>query len=194
MLVSSLVIVSPNLSYAQTDNSTAPVSTPVSNQTVVNQTSVNATSFADNGTNVGLQISSFVHNATAEFQVQKSETRKTMLECRDRIQAANPGDIGQIREDCKIQLNAIKQKYQQDRMKFQEFFKTYRESVLTFMKEAKGQHVEKIEMDKAFEHIKNKMKETDAAENVTLGHGKGMMATKDNTDCLNPSGKPTGRC
>lgn len=195
MLLTSIVILPSSLSYAETGNVTAtiPSIAPASNQTATNQTSVQPTISSDNNTNVGQQISSFVHNATAKFQQQKSETRKTMLECRDKIQAAAPSDIDKIRDDCKIQLTVIKQKYQQDRMKFHDLFKTYRESVLTFMKEAKGLQVEKAEMDKAFENVKNKMNESIGGGKM-LGHGKGLMATKNNTNCVNPAGKPTGYC
>jgi len=190
MLVAGIVIL-PGLSYAQTGNETT--QNPISNQTGTNQTSVQIPE--DNDTNAGQQVSSFVHNATAKFAQQKDETHAVIFECRDRIQAAASGDTSKIRDDCKIQLNAIKQKYQEDRMKFQELFKTYRSSVIVFMQDAKGMQVAKAEMDKAFENVKNKMNES-MGGGKGMGHGKGMMTTLNNTNanCLNPAGKPTGLC
>lgn len=186
MLLTSILIVPSSLSYAQTDNNATSIpAVPTPDQTGVNQTSVDTTGDKD-----AQQISDFVTKAGVDFQQQKTETRQVMLDCRDKLQTAAPGDLDKIRSDCKIQLDTIKQKYQDERKQFHDLMQKYRESVMTFTKQAKGLHVTKVEMDNALNNVKSKMRSMMSSGNMPGHVGQGFMATKNNTHCVNPPGGP----
>jgi hypothetical protein len=196
-----------------------------------NQNNTNATlsSSTVNDTKAAQGISDFVHQAVTNFAKQKTETRQAMLDCRDKIVASNPSNIDKILSDCKVQLDTITQKYQSDRKQYHDDMLKYRDSVMTFTRDAKGIKVEKAEMDKAFAEIITRMHQmmsggmfggtvvtttpgstnqtspydkltkavpTDRTHpmmpigNMTGMPGKGFMATKNNTKCVNPPGGP----
>ena len=173
----------------------------LSNKTDQNQPSSNATLSTNpvNDTKYALQISDTIHKSVAKFALQKSETRKVMLDCRDKIQASNPSNIDKVKSDCKLQLDAIKKKYQDDRTQYHELMQKYRESILVFTRDAKGIKVVKADLDNAYEQIISKMHKATSDDktlpmmpmgNMTGQVGMGLMATKNNTNCVNPPGGP----
>lgn len=155
MLLASAMIVPVGLSYAQSSNSTMSTQS-MSNQTGTNETmtqSTNATVSQTNDTQAAQQVSDFIHQAVADFKQQGDDTRKVMLDCRDRIQTAASGDISSIKNDCSIQLNAIKAKYQQERIQYHDLIKQYRQSVMVFLNDARGISVGKTTFDGAISQL-----------------------------------------
>jgi len=210
MFLASALILPVGVSYAQSNNVTTTSVTTMSNQTSTNQTMIQSTSMSNqtntinqttvsstnptvsqttvNDTKDVQQISDFVHQAVADFKKQGVETRQVMLDCRDKIQTASPGDVDKIRQDCMIQLNTIKAKYQDARSHFHDLVKQYRQSVMVFINDARGIQVSKAEMDKAFTQLGTMMR--GGVSGGMMGHvGKGLMA-KNNTHCVNPPGGP----
>lgn len=181
MLLASAMIVPVGLSYAQTSNST------VSDQTGTNQTMTKSTNdmVSQNDTQAAQQVSDFIHQAVTDFKQQGDDTRKVMLDCRDRIQTAAPGDISSIKNDCSIQLNAIKAKYQQERIQYHDYVKQYRQSVMVFLNDARGISVGKATFDNAISQLGTMMHGA-----MSHGMGVGHAATINNTHCVNPPGGP----
>ncbi len=194
MLLASAMIVPVGLSYAQGPTSV------ISDQTGMNDTlttsanatvsahatsQTNATVSQTNDTQAAQQVSDFIHQAVADFKQQGDDTRKVMLDCRDRIQTAAPGDISSIKNDCSIQLNAIKAKYQEERIQYHNYVKQYRESVMVFLNDARGISVGKVAYDNAVSKLGMMM-------HGETSHGPmmGKAATLNNTHCVNPPGGP----
>lgn len=182
MLLAGSLIVPTGLSYAQVSNST------ISDKTNMNDTlttSENTTASQTNDTSDAVKVSDFVHQAVADFKQQGDETRKVILDCRDRIQTAAPGDISSIKNDCSIQLNAIKAKYQEERIQYHDYVKQYRQSVMVFLSDARGLSVGKAAYDNAISQLGMMM-------HNNMSHGKvmGKAATLNNTRCVNPPGGP----
>ena len=203
MFLASALILPVGMSYAQTTNVTA--STPsvqtMSNQTSANQTmtvqpspssnqtmiqSTNTTVSQTNNTKDAQQVSDFIHQAVVDFKKQGDDTRQVIFDCRDKLQTATSGDANKVRQDCTTQLSAIKAKYQDERSHFHDLVKQYRQSVMVFLNDARGTiQVSKADLDKAVTQLGMMM------HPGTMGHGMtGLMATKNNTKCINPPGGP----
>lgn len=202
MFLASAMVLPVGLSYAE--NSTLTVTSPGfkttgqvpanqtaiplvnSSNTSVNQTmTVNATSPQNtNDTKAAQQISDFIHQAATDFKQQGMETRQAMLDCRDKLQNANPDQISNIKNVCTTNLSAIKVKYQDERNHYHDLIKQYRQSVMVFLNDARGNQMSKSIMDKEFEHLGMMMH----------SGGVGRATTVNNTNCVNPNGQPTGKC
>ena len=211
MILASILVIPVSTSYATSDNSSAFTTsgTPMSNQTntnmtmpasstpSVNQTTTNQTSQTiaqpsssiANNTQTAQQISDFVHQAVAHFKQQKDETHQVIFACRDQLQNASSTEIDKIHAGCTTQLSAIKAKYQDERNHLHDLIKQYRESMMVFLNDARGLTVDKASMDKAFAHLNSMMHMTIPSGGMP-GHVTGLMATKNNTRCVNPPGGP----
>ena len=211
MLLAGSMVVPTGLSYAQVSNSTmsdqtgmndtlttsenntmtvqnATTSTPaMTNQTQTNETmtSENSTGSQTNDTTDAVKVSDFIHQAVADFKQQGDETRKVIFDCRDRIQTAAAGDVDSIKNDCSIQLNAIKAKYQEERIQYQDYVKQYRQSVMVFLSDARGLSVGKAAFDNAISQLGMMMH-----NGMSNGKVMGKAATVNNTNCVNPPGGP----
>ena len=211
MLLAGSMVVPTGLSYAQVSNSTmsdqtgmndtlttsenntmtvqnATTSTPaMTNQTQTNETmtSENSTGSQTNDTTNAVKVSDFIHQAVADFKQQGDETRKVIFDCRDRIQTAAAGDVSSIKNDCSIQLNAIKAKYQEERIQYQDYIKQYRQSVMVFLSDARGLSVGKTTFDNAISQLGMMMHNS-----MSNGTMMGKAATLNNTHCVNPPGGP----
>lgn len=207
MFLTSALILPVGMSYAITANdtvganqtlSTNAIVTVSKNQTV-STTTVNQTSSPSpvsqnnvNDTSEAQKISAFIHQATADFKQQGVDTHKAMLDCRDNLQKASPADVSKVRADCTTQLSSIKAKYQDERKQFHDLVKQYRQSVMVFLMDARGATVDKSVMDKAITNLSMMM---NMPSGGMTGHVPGMMATTNNTNCVNASGGiPNGRC
>jgi hypothetical protein len=153
-----------------------------------NQIGVNPPSMND--TKAAQKISDFVHQAVIHFNQQKSETLTAMLDCRDKIQTSSPSDIDKIRAGCTTQLSAIKLKYQDERSHLHDLIKQYRQSVMVFLNDARGVKVSKTDMDKAFSDLITMMNVVSSTTGMTGHVVTGLMATTNNTHCVNPPGGP----
>ena len=205
MLLVGSMMVPTGLSYAQVSNSTmsdktsmndtmtASENSTMSNQNMTNQTGTNetmtqpenSTAPTANDTQDAIKVSDFIHQAVADFKQQGDDTRKVIFDCRDRLQTASAGDVSSIKNDCSIQLNAIKAKYQEERIQYHDLIKQYRQSVMVFLSDARGLSVGKTTFDNAISQLGMMMH--DAMSN---GKMTGQAATLNNTHCVNPPGGP----
>ncbi|MGI0088594.1 MAG: hypothetical protein ACREBI_11650 [Nitrosotalea sp.] len=125
--------------------------------------------------NIGLQISNFVHNATALFQQEKAENIQAIKECHQKMQNVTSENRTQVIDECHATMNTIREKYQDARKQFQELFKQFRENILVLRHDAEGQHVSDQDKQIAMKNINE-----DAAKhgmtgiNTALEHMKGI--------------------
>ena len=199
------MMVPTGLSYAQVSNSTMSDQTgmndtlttsensTMSTQNMTNQTGANetmtqpenSTAPTSNDTQDAVKVSDFIHQAVADFKQQGDDTRKVIFDCRDRLQTAAAGDVSSIKNDCSIQLNAIKAKYQEERIQYHDLIKQYRQSVMVFLSDARGLSVGKTTFDNAISQLGMMMHNA-----MSNGKMTGQAATLNNTHCVNPPGGP----
>ncbi len=86
--------------------------------------------FSDQTTNIGQQISSFVHQAIILFKQQKVEAIKTIKECHEMVKQASPENRKQVQQVCHAKIKAIKEQFQDERKEFQELFKQFRQNII----------------------------------------------------------------
>lgn len=128
-----------------------------------NQTSINATSLAATE-NMGMQISDFVHNATALFQQQRAETIQAIQDCHQKMKTATSENRTQIIDECHATMNAIREKYKDARNQFQDLFKEFRENIIVLRHDAEGLQVSDQDKEKAMKNI-----DEDAAKHGLTG-------------------------
>ncbi len=207
MILTSVMVLPVGLSYAAVSNGTMTNQTSTngtmmsSNSTsMMNQTmtmpSSNSTSMMNqtvtstppvpqtNDTQDAMQVSTFIHQAVADFAKQGDDTRKVIFDCRDQIQSAAATDIDSIKNGCATQLNAIKAQYQDERSHYHDLIKQYRQSVMVFLNDARGQSVPQATMTSAISQLAMMM------HPVSPGPVTGQAATINNTKCVNPPGGP----
>ena len=160
MILTSAMILPIGLSYASTGNMTNQTSSNStmmmsSNSTgMMNQTKTMTNSTTQsNNTQAAMQVSAFIHQAVTDFTQQGDDTRKVMLDCRDKVQAAAPSDIDKIKQDCSLQLNTITAKYQDERTQYHNYIKQYRQSAMVFLDDARGQSVSQATMNGAISQL-----------------------------------------
>lgn len=203
MIFASAMLLPVGMSYAQVSNGTASNQTDTngtmmmsSNQTgVMNQTMTmpsNSTGMNQtmtppvpqvNNTQGAMQVSTFIHKAVTDFKQQGDDTRQVIFDCRDKVQAAAPSDIDKIKQDCSLQLNTIKAKYQDERSQYNGLIKQYRASVMVFLSDARGESVSQTAMASAVAQLAMMM--TSMPSGVM-----GQAATTNNTHCVNVPGQP----
>ncbi len=155
--------------------------------------------------NIGLQISYFVHNATALFHQEKTENIQAIKACHQKMQNTTSENRTQIIDECHATMNTIREKYQDARMQFQELFKQFRKNIIVLRHQAEGSHVSEQDLSGAIRNINE-----DAAKHglggivIALGHLRGMgengrmgiervlmhVNETSNTNTVN-SGRPT---
>lgn len=207
MILTSVMVLPVGLSYAAVSNGTMTNQTSTngtmkmsSNSTSMNQTmTVHSSNYtgmmnqtvtqttpvpSTNNTKDAMAASVFIHQAVTDFAKQGDDTRKVIFDCRDQIQAAAPTDIDKIKNDCATQLNAIKAQYQDERSHYHDLIKQYRQSVMVFLNDARGQSVPQATMANAVSQLAMMM------HPVSPGPVTGHAATTNNTKCVNPPGGP----
>jgi len=174
------------MSSNQTGMMNQTMTIPPSNSTMMNQTqtTTNSTVPQSNDTQAAMQVSTFIHQAVADFTQQGDDTRKVMLDCVAKVQAAAPSDIDKIKQDCSLQLNTITAKYQDERSHYHDLIKQYRQSVMVFLNDARGQSVPRTTMDSAISQLAMMMHPAPAVTTPSYA------ATTNNTKCVNPPGGP----
>ncbi|MHB8546108.1 MAG: hypothetical protein ACYDAJ_05025 [Nitrosotalea sp.] len=187
-----------NATMIMHDNATMAMSTNATrtNATMTHSTT-NSTASQSNYTQSAQQVSDFIHSAVADFKQQGNETLKVILDCRDRVQTAAPGDVDSINRDCSIQLNAITAKYQDERNHYHDLIKQYRSSVMIFLDDARGLSVSPATLGNAITHLGMMMMHTAMSNSTMMMHTTmsnntvmGYTATRNNTHCVNPPGGP----
>jgi len=151
-----------------------------SNSTGMNQTMTPPVPQVNN--TQAMQVSTFIHQAVTDFKQQGDATRQVIFDCRDKI-AASPSDVDKIKQDCSLQLNTIKAKYQDERSQYNGLIKQYRASVMVFLSDARGQSVSQTTMANAVEQLAMMMTSMPSG---AMGHA----ATTNNTHCVNVPGQP----
>ncbi|MDE1841719.1 MAG: hypothetical protein KGI09_07545 [Thaumarchaeota archaeon] len=99
-----------------------------SNATSVNVTLPNGTTMTfgfSNGTNIGQQISSFIHPIRNGFKQQEAESKQAIKDCREQARQ-NPADRKNIMSQCKATLQEINQQFKGEHKQFQMDFKQLR--------------------------------------------------------------------
>jgi hypothetical protein len=161
---------------------------PLMNSTGMNQTMTSSTIVPNtNDTKAAQKVSDFIHQAISDFNQQGIETKQAIADCRDKLQSASPDQISGVRNGyCTTNLSAIKLKYQNERSQYADLIKNYRQSVMVIINDAHGLPVSKSTLGDALIQL-----------GMMIHSSSGMMgraATLNNTNCVNPSGLPTGRC
>ena len=106
-------------------------------------------------TNLGQEVSDFVHESRKSFEEQKSETKEVIAKCREDLAAANPSEREAIRDQCKSDLNDIGESYRSLRETYRETFLTFKENIKVLIAEAKGLPVGSGEIKAAISNIQS---------------------------------------
>lgn len=106
-----------------------------------------------NGTNVGQEVSDFVHNATAAFKQQRAENIQAIKDCHEKIRSATDENRTQIINDCHTTMASIREKYKDLRTQFQNLFKEFRENLLALKHDAEGSKLSDSDRDNAIKAI-----------------------------------------
>lgn len=112
--------------------------------TTNNQTSILSTGISiipTSTSNLGQQVSSFVHQYNDLFKMQRDLTIKKIKECNERLRSATLENRIQVRADCKADLKTIKEQFKDLRKQFKEDFKVFRDAAKSLIKAAKQNEI-----------------------------------------------------
>lgn len=115
-------------------------------------------SVSDDLENFGTQVSAFVHDAMSQFQEQRQQTLSQIKQCREDIMNANPSDVAQVREDCRKNLDEIRDSYKEIRATFHDTFKEFRDNIKILQEDAKGHKHSDLDIQDAIKHIQEDAK------------------------------------
>lgn len=101
--------------------------------TVTNQTNSTLT-------NIGQQISDFIHTANTLFQQERAENIEAIKECHMKMQNATSVNRTQIADECHATIKTIKEKYKEERKQFQDIFKQFRDMIIMLRHDGKDVH------------------------------------------------------
>jgi hypothetical protein len=147
-----------------------------------------------NGTNVGQEVSDFVHNATAKFKQQRAENIQAIKDCHEKIRSATGENRTQIIDECHTTMATIREKYKDLRTQFQGLFKEFREHLLALKHDAEGsKKLSDTDRDNAIKGInddavKHGMKSLNMThlkemkDHGKMGTGRGMHNSTDQSD------------
>ncbi|HSB83921.1 MAG TPA: hypothetical protein VLD64_05485 [Nitrosarchaeum sp.] len=113
---------------------------------------------SDDFENFGTQVSAFVHDAMSQFQEQRQQTLSQIKQCREDIMNANPSDVAQVREDCRKNLDEIRDSYKEVRATFHDTFKEFRDNIKILQEDAKGHKHSDSDIQDAIKHIQEDAK------------------------------------
>lgn len=84
-----------------------------------------------NGTNVGQQVSTFVHEMHDIFKQQENMSKQQIKDCREKArEASSPAEKKNIMDECKVKLKEIKNQFSNERRQFQVDFTQLREIII----------------------------------------------------------------
>jgi hypothetical protein len=135
--------------------------------TVTNQTNSTLT-------NIGQQISDFVHKANMLFHQERAENIEAIKECHMKIQNATSDNRTQITEECHATIKTIKEKYKDERKQFQDIFKQFRDMIIMLRHDGKGVHASNLD-------------EKEMGENSTK-HGLGLKIVLEHKKGMGENG------
>jgi hypothetical protein len=122
-------------------------------------------------TNIGQQISDFVHKANILFQQERAENIEAIKECHMKMQNATSDNRTQITDECHTIIKTIKEKYKDERKQFQDTFKQFRDMIIMLRHDVKGLHVS----DQDKEIGENSTKHGLEGLKIAQEHKKGMV-------------------
>ena len=120
--------------------------------------SQNANATLANLDNFGVEVSNFVHDAMSQFHEQRQETISQIKQCREDLMNAEPSERSQVRQDCRANLDTIRESYKDIRVLFHETFKEFRESIKVLRADAHGQPISDEERKAAINDIRETAK------------------------------------
>lgn len=118
--------------------------------------------------NFGVEVSNFVHDAMSQFQEQRQVTVSQIKQCREDMMNAEPSERSQVRQDCRENLNEIRDSYRDVRVLFQGIFKEFRQSIDVLRADAHGQPVSNEDRQSAIDDI------VDTAKSRNMQMQKGL--------------------
>ena len=90
----------------------------------------------DQPTNLGQEVSTFVHDSKDQFSAQKEETRALIKQCRELLaNAATPETREDIKKQCRADLDALKESYKDLRRAYHDVFKEFRTHVRAILQD-----------------------------------------------------------
>ncbi len=154
--------------YAENEGNDNQTKSPDENQTRSGENNTGMVTMPNlNGTNVGQEISDFVHNATAVFQQQKEENHQAIKDCHEKMKTATSENRTQIIDECHANLKAIQEKYQDLRTQFHNLFKQFGDDLLTLKHDAEGSKVSDDDRNNAIKGINEAAKHRMNEHNMT---------------------------
>lgn len=108
--------------------------------------------------NFGVEVSNFVHDAMNQFREQRQETLLQIKQCREDMMNAEPSERSQVRQDCRLSLDEIRESYKETRVLFHETFKEFREGVKVLRADAQGQSVSDEQLQATIDDIRETAK------------------------------------
>lgn len=150
------LITSP-LSFAQTsENDTQDIAIELEESVSINEnTGPEDTEIDNDTTNIGQQVSDFVHESRELFQQQKEETKEVIAQCREDMKNTKPSERKSVIKQCRINLDEIRESYKSLREIYHETFKEFRENINVFIQESKGLPIDSAQRDAAITNIKS---------------------------------------
>ncbi len=105
--------------------------------------------------NLGQEVSDFVHESRQSFEEQKVETKGVIAQCREDLEAAEPSEREAVREDCRTELEKIKESYKSIRETYRDTFLVFKESMKVLIAVAKGVSIDEDEINEAILEIES---------------------------------------
>jgi len=127
---------------------------------------VNSTINPDTVSNLGQEVSNFVHESRDLFKQQGVETKAVIQDCRDAMSDALPSERQDVRQDCRDNLDAIRDSYKELRKTNHDLFKEFRENMKVFIQESKGLEVDEGERAAALANIESLSQNEDKREEI----------------------------
>ncbi len=165
IMVLSLGLISTPFSFAQTNENGTNITIELKESVAVTTENTDTSDSANQetktpieneiGTNLGQQVANFVHESRDLFEQQKEETKAIITLCRENLRNAELSERDSVREQCRADLEEIRESYHLLRETYHDAFKTFRESMKIFIQESKGLPVDDTTKDAALENIES---------------------------------------
>ncbi len=108
----------------------------------------------NNNTNLGREVSNFVHETRELFEQQGAETKTVIAQCREDMANAEPSERESVRDTCKSNLEDIRESYKLLREIYREAFLLFKENMKVFIAESRGLPIDSSQRDVAIANIK----------------------------------------
>lgn len=109
---------------------------------------------SNSNTNLGQEVSKFVHETRELFEQQGAETKTVIAQCREDMANAEPSERESVRDTCKSNLDDIRESYKLLRETYREAFLIFKENMKIFIAESRGLPIDSTQRDAAIANIK----------------------------------------